>query len=145
MEKIKVTLAKLIVSLVSIPLFIAGLSLMALFAGGLMKIFGFRYQSVGSILMFFLISSSLAYFTKWFLKVISKVLFSHFKKIKVFESWIMLVALNTFFIMIMMSLTDFFMKSVSATPIALFVISLVIAIEKKGQKDKSSSDLPEEQ
>ena len=122
MEKIKVTLAKLIVSLVSIPLIVAGFSLMAFFAGGLMKIFGFTYQSIGSVAIFFLISSTLAYLVKWFLKVISKVLFSRFKKIKVFESWIMLVALNTFFSMIMMLLTDFFMESVSATPLSLFVI-----------------------
>lgn len=128
MEKIKVILVKLIAYLVAVPFAVAVFSLLALFAGALMQMFGFTYQSVGSVVVFFLIFGILAFPTEWLVKAVSKVLFSHFKKIKEFEAWIMLVVLNTALSMVRLSLVDYFMESVSATPLSLFVISLVMSL-----------------
>ena len=40
----------------------------------------------------------------------------------------MFVVLDTVLSMIMFSLVDYFMKSVSATPISLFVVSLIMSL-----------------
>lgn len=70
--------------LVGILVFIV--SLVALFGGSLMKMFGFTYQSIGSIILFFTISGILAFPIELFVKAIPKVLFSHFKKVTVIEA-----------------------------------------------------------
>jgi len=103
-------------------------SLVALFGGALMKMFGFTYQSIGSIILFFTISGILAFPIELFVKAIPKVLFSHFKKINVLEAKILFVVLDTLLSMTMFSAVDYFMKSVSATPVALFAVSLVMAL-----------------
>ena len=69
--------------LVGILVFIV--SWVALFGGSLMKMFGFTYQSIGSIILFFTISGILAFPIELFVKAIPKVLFSHFKKVNVIE------------------------------------------------------------
>lgn len=53
---------------------------------------------------------------------------SRFKKISAFEAKVILVVLDTSVSMIMMSAVDYFMKSVSATLVSLFVVSVVMAL-----------------
>ena len=112
--------------LVGILVFIV--SLVALFGGALMKMFGFTYQSIGSIILFFTISGILAFPIELFVKVIPKVLFSHFKKVNVIEAKILFVVLDAILSMTIFSVVDHFMKSVSTTPIALFVVSLIMSL-----------------
>lgn len=63
----------------------------AIFGGALMKIFGFTYQSVGSIILFFTVSGMLSFPIELFVKAIPKVLFSHFAKINAFEAKVLFV------------------------------------------------------
>lgn len=128
LKNIKNTLGKIIGFLLIVGIIVAIVSLIAIFGGALMKIFGFTYQSVGSIILFFAISGILAFPIELFVKAIPKVLFSHFKKINAFEAKIIFIILDTSLSMIMMSLVDYYMKSVSATSISLFVVSLVMAL-----------------
>ena len=128
MEKIKTILGKLIGFLIIVAIIVAIISLLALFGGALMKVFGFTYQSVGSIILFFAISGILAFPIELFVKAVPKVLFSHFKKINEFEAKVMFVVLDTFLSMTMFSMVDHFMKSISATPTSLFVVSLVMSL-----------------
>ena len=128
MEKIKAILGKLIGFLIIVAIIVAIISLLALFGGALMKMFGFTYKSVGSIVLFFAISGILAFPIELFVKAVPKVLFSHFKKINEFEAKVMFVVLDTLLSMAMFSMVDYFMKSVSATPISLFVVSLVMSL-----------------
>ena len=111
-----------------VGIIVAIVSVVAIFGGALMKLFGFTYQSMGSIILFFVISGILAFPIELFVKAIPKVLFSHFKKINELEAKIMFVVLDTVLSMIMFSLVDYFMKSVSATPISLFVVSLIMSL-----------------
>lgn len=122
LKNIKNTLGKIIGFLLIVGIIVAIVSLIAIFGGALMKIFGFTYQSVGSIILFFAISGILAFPIELFVKAIPKVLFSHFKKINAFEAKIIFIILDTSLSMIMMSLVDYYMKSVSATSISLFVV-----------------------
>ena len=128
MEKIKAILGKLIGFLIIVAIIVAIISLLALFGGALMKMFGFTYKSVGSIVLFFAISGILAFPIELFVKAVPKVLFSHFKKINEFEAKVMFVVLDTLLSMAMFSMVDYFMKSVSATSISLFVVSLVMSL-----------------
>ncbi len=138
-KKIKDSIGKFIGFLVIVVIIAAIVLLLAIFGGALMKIFGFTYQSIGSIILFFVISGILAFPIELFVKAVPKVLFSHFKRINAFEAKVIFVILDTSLSMVMLSLVDYFMKSVSATPLSLFVISLVMALlcmndvtEKKG-------------
>ena len=128
MKKIKNNLGKFIGFLIIVGIIVAIISLIALFGGALMKIFGFTYQTVGSIISFFIISGILAFPIELFCKAIPKVLFLHFKKINAFETKVLFVVLDTFLSMVVFSLVDYFMKSVSATPVSLFVVSLVMSL-----------------
>lgn len=128
MEKIKNALGKFVGFIIIVGIIVAIISIIAIFGGALMKVFGFTYQSVGSIVLFFAISGVLAFPIEQFVKAIPKVLFSRFKKINAVEAKVMFVILDTLLSMVMFSLVDHFMKSVSATPISLFVVSLVMSL-----------------
>lgn len=90
--------------LVLVGIIVFVVSLVALFGRSLMKMFGFTYQSIGSIILFFTISGILAFPIELF------------------------VALDTILSMTIFSVVDYFMKSVSTTPIALFVVSLIMSL-----------------
>ena len=128
MKQIKDCIGKFIGFLIIVGIIAAILSLIALFGGALMKVFGFTYQSIGSIILFFVISGVLAFPIELFVKAIPKVLFSHFKKINKIEAKTVFVVLDTALSMVMFSLVDYFMASVSATPIALFAVSLAMSM-----------------
>ena len=128
LEKIKNIIGKSIGFLIIVGIIVAIVLVIAIFGGTLMKLFGFTYQSVGSIILFFVISGILAFPIELFVKAIPKVLFLHFKKINELEAKIMFVVLDTLLSMVMFSTVDYFMKSVSATPISLFIVSFVMSL-----------------
>ena len=128
LEKIKNIIGKSIGFLIIVGIIVAIVSIIAIFGGALMKLFGFTYQSVGSIILFFVVSGIWVFPIELFVKAIPKVLFSHFKKINELEAKIMFVVLDTLLSMVMFSTVDYFMKSVSATPISLFIVSLVMSL-----------------
>lgn len=128
LERIKNSIGKFIGFLVIVGIIIAIVSVVAIFGGALMKLFGFTYQSVGNIMLFFGISGILTFPLESFVKAIPKVLFSHFKKINEFEAKVIFVVLDTILSMIMFSMVDYFMQSVSATPHSLFIVSLIMSL-----------------
>ena len=128
LEKIKNIIGKSIGFLVIVGIIVAIVSVIAIFGGALMKLFGFTYQSVGSIILFFVVSSILVFPIELFVKAIPKALFLHFKKTNELEAKIMFVILDTLLSMVMFSTVDYFMKSVSATPISLFMASFIMSL-----------------
>ena len=102
MEKIKNIIGKSIGFLIIVGIIVALVSVIAIFGGALMKLFGFTYQSVGSIIMFFTVVGILAFPIELFVKAIPKVLFSYFRKINVFEAKVIFVILDTSLSMIML-------------------------------------------
>ena len=128
MRKIKDSIGKFIGFFIIIGIVIAIVSLLAIFGGALMKVFGFTYQSIGSIILFFAIAGILAFPIELLVTAIPKVLFSRFKKINALEAKLMFVVLDTALSMAMLSLVDYFMKNVSATPLSLLAVSLGMAL-----------------
>lgn len=140
MKRIKDDLGRLIGFLIIVGIIVAIVSLLAIFGGALMKIFGFTYQSISSIILFFVVSGMLAFPIELFVKAIPKVLFSHFKKINAFEAKVIFIVLDTSLSMMMMSLVDYYMKSVSATSVSLFVVSLVMAMLSMNDATENKND-----
>lgn len=140
MKRIKDTLGKFMGFLVIVGIFVAIVSVLAIFGGALMKIFGFTYQSVGSIILFFVVSGILAFPIELFVKAVPKVLFSYFKKLTAFEAKVIFIVLDTSLSMMMLSLVDYYMKSVSATSVSLFVVSLVMAMLSMNDVTENKSD-----
>lgn len=128
MEKIKTILSRLIGILIILSIIMGVITVVSFSGGALMKLFGFSYESIGSIVLYFVITGILAFPIELFVKAMPKVLFSHFKKISEIEAKIIFVVFDTVLSMIMFSLVDYLMNSVSATPIALFVVSLAMSL-----------------
>lgn len=140
MKRIKDTLGKFMGFLVIVGIIVAIVSVLAIFGGALMKIFGFTYQSVGSIILFFVVSGILAFPIELFVKAVPKVLFLYFKKLTAFEAKVIFIVLDTSLSMMMLSLVDYYMKSVSATSVSLFVVSLVMAMLSMNDVTENKSD-----
>lgn len=126
--------------LVIVGIIVSIVSVLAIFGGALMKIFGFTYQSVGSIILFFVVSGILAFPIELFVKAVPKVLFLYFKKLTAFEAKVIFIVLDTSLSMMMLSLVDYYMKSVSATSVSLFVVSLVMAMLSMNDVTENKSD-----
>ena len=128
LKKIKNIIGKSVGFLILVGIIVGIVSVIAIFGGAFMKLFGFTYQSVGSIILFFVVFGILVFPIELCVKAIPKVLFSHFKKINELEAKIMFVVLDTLLSMVMFSTVDYFMKSVSATHISLLIVSLVMSL-----------------
>ena len=98
---------------------IAVISVIAILGGGIMRLFGFEYTSVKSIIIFFTIVTIALSFPKALLSL---------DKITIKLAKILFVILDTLSTMLTMSLIDYFMGSVSASDISIFVISFIIAL-----------------
>lgn len=92
LEKIKNIIGKFIGFLIIVGIIVAIVSIIAIFGGALMKLFGFTYQSVGSIILFFVVSGILGFPIELFVKAIPKVLFSHLFNDEFYEDSSILVS-----------------------------------------------------
>lgn len=128
MKRLKDQLGNTIGFLVIAAIVAGVVFVLAIFGGALMKLFGFTYRSVGSIVLFFVAVGVLAFPVELVVKAVPRVLFFRFGKIDAVEAKIMFVVLDTLVSVVMLSTVDHFMESVSAAPMALFVISLIMAL-----------------
>lgn len=106
---------------------IAIISVIAIFGGAIMKIFGFKYNSIGSIILYFIIVTIVGFPIDILIQAFPKALVS-IGKIKENTGKILFVILDTIGTGIVMAIVDYFMKSVSATDLAIFVVSFIMAI-----------------
>ena len=106
---------------------IAIISVIAIFGGAIMKIFGFKYNSIGSIILYFIIITIVGFPVDILIQAFPKALVS-IGKIKENTGKVLFVILDTIGTGIVMAIVDYFMKSVSATDLAIFVVSFIMAI-----------------
>ena len=106
---------------------IAVISVIAILGGGIMRLFGFEYTSVKSIIIFFTIVTIVGFPIETLALSFPKALLS-LDKITIKLAKILFVILDTLSTMLTMSLIDYFMGSVSASNISIFVISFIIAL-----------------
>lgn len=106
---------------------IAVISVIAILGCGIMRLFGFEYTSVKSIIIFFTIVTIVGFPIETLALSFPKALLS-LDKITIKLAKILFVILDTLSTMLTMSLIDYFMGSVSASDISIFVISFIIAL-----------------
>ena len=104
---------------------IAVISVIAILGGGIMRLFGFEYTSVKSIIIFFTIVTIVGFPIETLALSFPKALLS-LDKITIKLAKILFVILDTLSTMLTMSLIDYFMGSVSASDIS--IISFIIAL-----------------
>lgn len=103
------------------------ISVIAIFGGAIMKLFGFKYNSIGSIILYFIVVTIVGFPVDIIIRVFSKSLIS-IGQLNKNTGKILFVALDTVGTCIVMAIVDYFMKSVSATDLAILVVSLIMAI-----------------
>lgn len=118
---------KIITFLLFVILFLGIISVIAIFGGVVMKLFGFEYESVGSIILLFIIASIISYPISMIAETLPKVLLS-FEYLSRNAAILLYVVLDTIATALGLSVVDHFMKSVSASDTAIVVISLLLAL-----------------
>lgn len=107
-------------------LIIVLLSIFSIFGGLIMKLFGFQYESIGSVAHFFIIVGVLGYPLDVMANSLTKALLA-LNKINTAFAKILFIFLDTIFTIVTMKFVDYFMESVLATDISIFIIALIIA------------------
>lgn len=123
-EKLK---DKIVTFLLCGTLLIIVLSIIALLSGTVMRIFGFEYQSTGSIILFFIIATILSYPLSLLAEALPKALLS-LGRLSLQAAKLLYIVLDTFVTFWGLKITDYYMQSVSAKDISILVISLIFAL-----------------
>ena len=117
---------KIITFIICAAIFIGVLSIIALISSQVMRLFGFTYESVGSILLFFLIATLISFPLNLVAGALPKALYS-LQRINKINALILYLALDTIATSLGLMIVDYYMKSVSASTISIIVISLLLA------------------
>lgn len=106
---------------------IAIISVFAILGGGIMRFFGFRYNSVGSVILYFTIVAIVGFPLEIIIKALSKALNILLKINRKIEKTLFIL-MDTLGTGITMAIVDYFIESVSASDLSILVISFIIAI-----------------
>ncbi len=113
-------------------LFVGVLSIIALICGAVMRLFGFYYTSVGSIVLFFIIATIISYPLNLLASALPKALLA-LEKINKQSAVIMYLLLDTVATFIGLNIVDYFMQSISATTISILIVSFLLALFGKSE------------
>ncbi|MBS5951600.1 MAG: hypothetical protein KIC47_15025 [Clostridium sp.] len=106
---------------------IAIISIFAILGGSVMRFFCFRYNSVGSVILYFTIVAVVGFPLEIIIKALPKVLKLLLKIDRKIEK-ALFILMDTLGTGITMAIVDYFMESVSASDLSILVISFIIAI-----------------
>ncbi len=112
------------------------ISIIAIFSGTVMKIFGFEYKTVSSIIIFFIISTLISLPINLLAKALPKALIE-LNRLNVLSTRILFIVLDTIATAIGMMIVDYFMKNVAATNLSIIIIALILAIPSAKDIEKS--------
>lgn len=118
---------KIVTFLICGALFVGVLSIIALIGGAIMRLFGFYYTSVGSIILFFIIATIISYPFSLLAGALPKALLV-LEKIDKQSAVIMYLLLDTIATFMGLKIVDYFMQSISATTISIIIISFILAL-----------------
>lgn len=117
-------------------IFMGMLSIIALVCGAIMRFFGFQYESVGSIVLFFTIATIISYPLNLVAGALPKALYE-LKRISKLCALVLYLILDTTATSLGLTAVDNCMSSVSATTISIVIISFLLALLGKDDfKDK---------
>ena len=113
--------------LLGVGLILAVLAAVSLVAGGVMKLFGFTYDSVGSLVLYFIFASVLSAALGQAFSALPKVLYE-MGKLNRAEGIILYLVLDTLVTAAGLGAVDRWMPSVAATDKAIVAVSLLLAL-----------------
>lgn len=127
-----VRIGKFIVSAIGVALIcgvvIAIVSAIGIFSGAIMLQFGFKYDSIWSIVKFFIIATIISFPISIIAEKIPQVLYQYFGKLTLFQARILYITLDTLATAIGLFIVDEFMDSIKAPLLGIFVASVVLAV-----------------
>ena len=133
--------AKIIAFLIFAVIVISVVSVIAIFGGFVMCFFGFEYESVGSIILFFLLATIVSYPIGLLAEALPQVLLNEFHRGTVGQARFLYLLIDTIGTAFGLTIVDMFMNSVSATELAIFVVSFLLALPSmKDIKIKDEDD-----
>ena len=118
---------KLITFIVWGTIFVAVLSVIALLSGVVMRLFGFRYQSIWSIILFFIIATVVSYPINLIAGGLPKALYK-LKRISKNIAIILYLALDTIATCFGLLIVDYCMSTIAASDLSKLVISFILAL-----------------
>ena len=118
-----------------VGIIVAIVAMMAYFGGAVMKVFGFEYESPGSIVLFFLFTAIAGFPAETIAKAFPRALLS-LEKITVRGAKVLFVILDTAVTAVSMAIVDYFMDSVTATDASILAISLILALLSREDFDE---------
>lgn len=125
---LKDVLDSLSVFLVAFFLFIGVIALLCVFAGEVMRVFGFRYSSVRSVMGFFIFGAIISWPISLAAEAIPKVLCFDKKVLKKWQAVIVYIALATFATSVGLFVVDSYTTKVVANRPSIIVVSLLLAL-----------------
>ena len=127
MDFLRILKKKLITFIVCGTIFVAALSVIALLSGAIMRLFGFRYQSIGSIILFFIIATVVSYPINLIAGGLPKALYK-LKRISKNIAIILYLALDTIATCFGLFIVDYYMSTIAASDLSKLVISFILAL-----------------
>ena len=118
---------KLITFIVCGTIFVAVLSVIALLSGVVMRLFGFRYQSIWSIILFFIIATVVSYPINLIAGGLPKALYK-LKRISKNIAIILYLAVDTIATCFGLMIVDYCMSTIFASDLSKLVISFILAL-----------------
>ncbi len=118
---------KIITFIICVAIFIGVLSIIALISSQVMRLFGFTYKSVGSIILFFPIATLISFPLNLIAGALPKALYS-LQRINKVNAFILYLTLDTVATSFGLMIVDYYMSSVSASAISIIIISLLLAL-----------------
>ena len=126
-EKLKKLLAGLLGSGIMVLLLFGVFAVVALIGGNVMRLFGFRYDSVGQLLLYFLLGEVLGLPLDLLSTALPKALY-HMGKVNRRQGNLLYIPMDALFTMAAFWLADQFMDSVSTTGLSLCILGLGTAL-----------------
>ena len=128
---------KIITFLLCGLLFVGIISIIAILGGAIMKIFGFEYESIGSIILFFIIATIISYPLSLIAQALPKALL-FLGKLSKQMAILLYILLDTFATFYGLRVVDYFMQSVSATDISIIIVSFILTLFGINDVDKKT-------
>ena len=130
MKNFKIDKEKMKTFIICGTIFLAVLSIIALIGGSIMKIFGFQYKSIGSIILFFVIATIMSFPLNLIASAFPKALI-RLGKINRQTTFIIYLILDTIATSFGLLVVDYYMPTLSTTNISIIIISLILAFMGK--------------
>ncbi|MDD7641001.1 MAG: YrvL family regulatory protein [bacterium] len=125
---LKDVLDSFLVFLVAVILFIGAIALMCVFGGEVMRVFGFQYSSLRSVIEFFVIGAIISWPVSLAAEAIPKVLCYDKRMIPKWMAVIMYVVLATFATALGLFAVDSHTTKVVANQPSIIVVSFLLAL-----------------